>query len=102
ADLTPDFAPANWLRISPTPGNLQIADIPPHGTKLGKLSWTPDDPAPTETYKTFIIVALVKSADNNDPLPPTAGITSADKFWQFLDRQDGSDNVAARALRVRP
>jgi hypothetical protein len=102
ADLTPDFLPANWTLLTPAaPGKLDF-DVPANGWALGEVTWTAGDPAPGETNKSYILVALVKSADNNDPLPSRAMCTSLANFQQFLARQPGSDNVAARALRVVP
>jgi len=99
ADLTPDFLPANWQLLTPAaPARLDF-DIQPNDWALGHVSWTPPDPAPAEAQKSYILIALAKSADNNDPLPVTAAINSADTFRQFLSRQAGSDNVAARAIR---
>jgi hypothetical protein len=99
ADLTPDFLPANWQLLTPAALARLDFDIQPNDWALGHVSWTPPDPAPGEAQKSYILIALAKSADNNDPLPLTAAINSAETFRQFLSRQAGSDNVAARAIR---
>jgi len=97
ADLTPDFPSANW-QPSPSLAPVEI-DVPAGGWALGEFTWTPPEPA--GTLKSYILIALVKSADDNDPhpLPDRTVIDSEEKFWRFLSRQDGSDNVAARAIR---
>jgi len=102
ADMTPDFLPANWQLLTPaSPGKLEF-DVPANDWALGSITWTAGDPAPGEANKSYILVALIKSGDNNDPLPDKSAVTSLASFWDFLGRRAGSDNVAGRALRVVP
>lgn len=110
ADLTPDFAPANWLRLSPAPpAKLEIA-VAAGAWAFAEVTWTPPDPVPPDPappdpappageLKSYILVALAKTSDDKDPLPDKSGIDSLEKFRAFLARESASDNVAARAIR---
>ena len=99
ADLRPDFAFANWTRITPTPPLKLEIDVPARSHLLATQTWDVPDPAPGDA--SFILVALVHSADLQDPAPAVPVFADEAAFWAFLRRGHGSDNLAARALRVR-
>lgn len=99
ADLRPDFLFANWIRITPTPPAKLEIDVPARGHLLATQTWAVPDPAPGNA--SFILVALVHSADLQDPAPAVPVFADEAAFWAFLRRSHGSDNVAARALRLR-
>ena len=56
------------------------------------------DPAPN--HPSYILVAVVHSADLQDPAPARGPFADEAAFWTYLRRGHGSNNVAARALRV--
>ena len=99
ADLRPDFAFANWIRITPTPPAKLEIDVPARSHLLATQTWSVPDPAPG--HASFILVAVVHSADLQDPAPAIGPFADEAAFWAFVRRGHGSDNVAARALRVR-
>lgn len=96
ADLRPDFS--NFTLLTPAAAPKLEIDVPANDWELAEVTWTPPTPAQDEA---FILIALAKSTDNADPLPVRPVITTEEAFWQFLSRQDGSDNVAARAVKWR-
>ncbi|CAD5366050.1 hypothetical protein RA210_U10131 [Rubrivivax sp. A210] len=99
ADGHPDFAFASWIRITPVaPGKLEL-DVPANGHRLVEQTWDVPDPAPG--HPSYILVAMVHSADTQDPAPVPGLFADEAAFMTFLKRGHGSDNVAARALRVR-
>jgi hypothetical protein len=96
ADLRPDFS--NFTLLTPAAAPRLEIDVPANDWELAEVSWTPPMPAQDES---FILIALAKSTDDADPLPVRTGIVTEELFWRFLSREDGSDNVAARALKWR-
>ncbi|MBL8350729.1 MAG: hypothetical protein JNL87_10475 [Burkholderiaceae bacterium] len=99
ADLRPDFAFGNWIRITPTPPAKLELDVPARSHRLATQTWDVPDPAPGDA--SYILVAVVHSADLQDPAPAIGPFADEAAFLAFLRRSHGSDNVAARALRVR-
>jgi hypothetical protein len=98
ADGRPDFAHSNWILISPAaPGKLEL-DVPARSHRLVEQTWDVPDPAPN--HPSYILVAVVHSADLQDPAPARGPFADEAAFWTYLRRGHGSNNVAARALRV--
>ena len=90
-----------WTQLGPT---ITVNDIPAKGWKFTTaipFATPPDpDPSPSHPFKVYLLVAIVRRAD--DPMPNRATITSLDLFWQFFLRQPISNNAAMRALRFEP
>ncbi|MBL8481483.1 MAG: hypothetical protein JNJ60_04765 [Rhodocyclaceae bacterium] len=98
----PDFAPANWHRLTPAAAPFLTLNVPAAGNALAHVALaSPADPTPDSTVKSLALVALIRSTDNTDPLPDTASIDSLDKFRDFFGTLFGSDNAALRVLRAR-
>lgn len=90
-----------WVQIGAT---VTVNDIPPKGWKFTAaipFASPPDpDTSPSHPYKVYLLVAIVRRAD--DPMPNRATITTLNLFWQFFLRQSISNNTAMRALRFEP
>jgi hypothetical protein len=106
ADNQPSFGPATWTRLSPAPpGAPLVVPVPTARTAIAHLEWPAAavvDPNPADAYKAYVLVALIKTTDNVDPLPDTARIDSLATFWEFFNRMADSENAASRALRFEP
>ncbi len=101
ARQTPAFAPVGWVQLSPAAAPFTTVNIRPGTTALAHFSWAnPPDPNPGGALKAMALVALIRSADNQDPLPDTAAITTLDAFWSFFGPRFGADNAALRVLPV--
>ncbi len=98
ADLRPDFF--NFTLLTPAAAPKLEVDVPANDWALAEVAWTPPAPPPAQD-ESMILIALVKSTDDDDPLPVRTGIVREELFWQFLSREAGSDNVAARAVKWR-
>lgn len=104
ATQAPGFAPNTWIRLSPAPASPQLqAPVPAGGSAFVHVPWpNPADPNPADTIKAYAVVAIVRSADNTDPLPDVARVTSLETFWDYFGDFFDSDNAALRVLRFEP
>lgn len=95
-NLHPEVPHGRWTRAG-----AAMIDVPANDWALAHITFAmPVDPAPLEfERKHYILVALIRSTDNNDPFPDRTVVTTEDQFQQFISRQAGSDNIAARAVR---
>ena len=97
----PDFDRTHWIQI------VAFAAVPPSPMSVAipartfavtnPVDWTP----PASPPSAFLILALVRTPDGNDPAPTLARLTAA-TFWNVLTRQADGENAAVRALRVDP
>jgi hypothetical protein len=89
---------ALWTEL---PSGPAFADttVPPLGIGYARVEFpNAADPNATGTNKTYLLLALIKSEDDKDPLPNKDRVTSADEFWDLVSHYVDSDNAAARAV----
>lgn len=99
----PSFAPASWTLLTPRADKPQLHKVVPAGTtRLLHVEWADPPEPPGDELKAYAIVAVLRSVDNDDPLPDTARITSVETFWSFFGEHFDSDNAALRVLRYEP
>lgn len=103
----PPFDNTKWITINPVtpsaPGATTVACTPgPLDWALALFTWPspPDpDPAPTDPFRAYTLIALVQSADNTDPLPARAGVTTLAQLWTLSRDAANANNAAVRAIR---
>ncbi len=89
---------ATWTEL---PAGAAFANVtaPPSGVAYARVELpTATDPNPGGTNKTYLLLALIRSQDDTDPLPNRARVDSADAFWDLVSRDVDADNAAARAV----
>jgi hypothetical protein len=97
-DNEPSHALAGWTEL-PSAAAFADATVPPGGVGYARVELPlPNDPNPTGTNKTYLLLALVKSFDDTDPLPNKDRVTDANAFWDLVSRFAISDNAASRAV----
>jgi hypothetical protein len=98
----PDTTVANWVEL---PSGAAFADVtvPPAGVGYARIEFpNASDPNAAGTNKTYLLLALVKSEDDTDPLPNKDRVDTADAFWDLVSHYVDSDNAAARAVPWAP
>lgn len=104
ADLhAPPFDAARILPALP-PGTVTNLPIPAEDWGVAHFEW--DAPAsapyPTDTWRSLLLIAVVRSSDGGDPLPDLSRITDPDTFRRFFRTLADADNAALRAVRFAP
>jgi hypothetical protein len=98
----PKTDPALWTEL---PSGAAFADVtvPASGVGYARIEFpNATDPNVVGTNKTYLLLALVKSEDDTDPLPNKDRVDSADAFWDLVSKYVDSDNAAARAVPWAP
>jgi hypothetical protein len=91
-----------WTELPAGAGFGDVA-VDPLSVGYAKIEFpTATDPNTTGTNKTYLLLALVKSEDDVDPLPNKDRVDTVDAFWELVARYMDSDNAAARAVRWVP
>jgi hypothetical protein len=101
-DNEPGHNTALWTEL---PSAAAFADVtaPPSGVGYARVEF-PNAPVPNAagTNRTYLLLAVIKSEDETDPLPNKDRVDSADAFWELVTKYVDSDNAAARALPFAP
>jgi hypothetical protein len=95
---TPRSDTSFWTEL---PAGAAFADVPlaPLGVGYARIEFpNATDPNLVGTNKQYLLLALVRSDDDTDPLPNRDRVDSADAFWDLVSRYVDSDNAAARAV----
>jgi hypothetical protein len=97
--------PNEWVEVDAAAGGkvIDVNDVEARSSKIssGFRLRNPIDPAPDQTYKTAILVALI--GDGDDPMPdPKTKITNLDTFWRFFLSEETANNAAFRGLKYLP
>jgi hypothetical protein len=98
----PPYDPAKWQQIAPVA--TATIPVPARGWSLALLEWNnPPDPDPGDPnpYRAYLLVALIKSHDNADPVPVRTRVDST-TFWSFFRVLADSRKAAIRAVRYEP
>lgn len=89
---------SGWTEL-PSAAAFAEAIVPASGVAYARVEFpTPDDPSPQSTSKAYLLLALIRSDDDTDPLPNKDRVTDSDAFWAVVSRFADSDNAAARAV----
>jgi uncharacterized protein YjdB len=99
---TPRSDPSFWTEL---PAGASFADvtIPPSGVGYARVEFpNATDPNVLGTSKNYLLLAVVKSEDETDPLPNRDRVDSVDAFWDLVSRYVDSDNAAARVVAWTP
>jgi hypothetical protein len=89
---------AAWVEL-PAGAAFAETTVPPLGAGYARVEFpSAGDPNITGTLKTYLLVAVIKSDDDTDPLPNRDSVDSPDAFWDLVSKYVDSDNVAARAV----
>ncbi len=94
----PDTNTTAWTEL---PAGAAFADVtvPASGVGYARIEFpNAGDPNAAGKNKTYLLLALVKSEDDTDPLPNKDRVNSADTFWDLVSKYIDSDNAAARAV----
>jgi hypothetical protein len=93
---------ALWTEL-PSASAFADVTVPASGIGYARIELpNATDPNATGANKTYLLLALIKSEDDTDPLPNKGGVTNADEFWDLVSRYVDSDNAAARAVPWAP
>ncbi len=98
----PDTNVGAWTEL-PSAAAFADVTVPPLGAGYARIEFpNASDPNATGTNKTYLLLALVKSEDDTDPLPNKDRVDTADAFWDLVSHYVDSDNAAARAVPWTP
>jgi hypothetical protein len=93
---------AVWTEL-PSAAAFAEVTVPASGFAYVRVELPPaNDPNPTGTNKTYLLLAMIRSGDDTDPLPNRDRINDADAFWGIVSKFSDSDNAAARAIPWAP
>ena len=93
---------ALWTEL-PSAAAFADVTVPPSGIGYARVELpNATDPNAAGTNKTYLLLALIKSEDDKDPLPNKDRVSTADEFWNLVSRYVDADNAAARAVPWAP
>jgi hypothetical protein len=93
---------AGWTEL-PSAAAFADTTVPPLGVAYARVEFpTPNDPSSSGTNKAYLLLALIRSDDDTDPLPNKDRVTDPDAFWTVVSKFADSDNAAARAVHWVP
>lgn len=95
----PPFDNTKWSGVAPLTSANNVV-IPPHDWDLAKLQW--DSPQTTvradNPHASILLMALIKSSDNQDPIPVRTRVSGLAEFFDFFRILPDSENAAMRAI----
>jgi hypothetical protein len=104
----PPFDQSKWSQDglvgdgAPLPAGTSAVTLPPRGWGAARFTWhePPNpDPAGTDPYPTYLLVALVSAVPPGDPKPSKADVDSFENFWDFFRTLRSAGNAAMRGVR---
>jgi hypothetical protein len=99
----PPFDNTKWSAVAPV-GSVTNMIIPSSRFGLVKIPWNnpATDVGASNLHKSILLIALVKSTDNQDPEPVRTRVTGLREFAEFFALLSDSENAAMRALKYQP
>jgi hypothetical protein len=97
-DNHPRSAPGFWTELPPAGGFAEVA-VPAGGVGYARIEFpNPPDPNTTGLSKVYLLLALIRSEDDTDPLPDKDRVGTSDDFWDLVSHYVDADNAAARVV----